>query len=148
MKIGFSKRFLVILIIFVIGIGLGVGGMILKEKFFPSPDTKIVYVDKKQEVKIGPLIELKEFLVNLDGGGMLKTEITIEGVNAKSEEKIKEKEIFLRDRIISVLGSKRIADVRSSEGREKLKAELVSKLNEVCEDEIKDVLFKSFLYSI
>jgi len=148
MKIGFSKRFLVILIIFVIGIGLGVGGMILKEKFFPSPDTKIVYVDKKQEVKIGPLIELKEFLVNLDGGGMLKTEITIEGVNAKSEEKIKEKEIFLRDRIISVLGSKRIADVRSSEGREKLKAELVSKLNEVCEDEIKDVLFKSFLYSL
>lgn len=148
MKIGFSKRFLVIFIIFGIGIGLGVGGMILKEKFFPSPDTKIVYVDKKPEVKIGPLIEFKEFLVNLDGGGMLKTEITIEGVNAKSEEKIKEKEIFLRDRIISVLGSKRIADVRSSEGREKLKTELVSRLNEVCEDEIKDVLFKSFLYSL
>lgn len=148
MKIGFSRKFLFIILIFIIGIGLGVGGMILKERFFPSPDTKIVYVDKKPEETIGPLIEMKEFLVNLDGGGMVKTEITIEGVNAKSEAKIMEKEIFLRDRIISVLGSKGIADVRSSEGREKLKTELVSQLNQICQDEIKDVLFKSFIYSL
>ncbi|NLI94177.1 MAG: flagellar basal body-associated FliL family protein [Peptococcaceae bacterium] len=146
MKIRFNKKILLFVGVFVIGAGLGVGGMIAKEKFFPSADAKVVYVDKKSET-IGPLIELKEFLVNLDGGGMVKTEIAIEGVNAKSEEKIKAKEIFLRDRIISVLSSKKISDVRSSQGRENMKTELVAKLNEVCKDEVKDVLFKSFMYS-
>lgn len=147
MKIGLNKKVFAVLGVFVIGIGIGVGGMVLKERFFPSGDTKTVYVEKKPD-EIGPLIEMKEFLVNLDGGGMIKTEITIEGINSKSEEKIKAKEIFLRDRIISVLGSKGISDVRSSEGRETLKGELISQLNEICTDEVKDVLFKSFIYSL
>ena len=86
-------------------------------------------------------------MVNLDGGGMLKTELAIEGKNSKSEEKIKAKEVFLRDRILSVLSSKGIADVRSPEGREKLKQDLITNLNEVCPDEINDVLFRSFIYT-
>jgi flagellar FliL protein len=79
---------------------------------------------------------------------MVKAEITIEGVNEKSEEKILAKEIFLRDRIITVLGSKGVTDVKSVEGRDKLKHELVTQLNEICNNEIKDVLFKSFIYSV
>ncbi len=145
MKIGVSKKLFLFLGIFVIGIGIGVGGMILKEHFFPGEDTKIVYVERKPD-EIGPLIELKEFLVNLNGGGMVKTEITIEGVNAKSEEKIRAKEIFIRDRIISVLGSKKMADVLPTE-RDGLKNELVTQLNEICHDEVRDVLFTGFIYS-
>ncbi|RNC29560.1 MAG: hypothetical protein AWM53_00558 [Candidatus Dichloromethanomonas elyunquensis] len=143
MKMKFNKKIFVFLGIFAVGVGLGVAGLMLKEKFFPNPSAKVVNVSQAD----GPLIELKEFLVNLDGGGMLKTEIAIEGVNTKSEEKIKAKELFLRDRIITVLSSKKVSDVRSSQGRDTLKTELAAKLNEVCKDEIKDVLFKSFIYS-
>lgn len=146
MRIGFSKKVFVFIGIFILGVGIGVGGMVLKERFLPSENTNVVYAGQKS-VEIGPLIELGEFLVNLDGGGMLKTEITIEGINGKSEEKIKAKEIFLRDRIISVLGSKGKGDVRSGESREKLKSELITELNDICPDQVKNVLFKSFVYS-
>jgi len=147
MKISFSKKILIFFGIFAIGAGMGVGSMMLKEHFFPSEGTKVVYVEKKPD-EIGPLIEMEEFVVNLAGGGILKTELTIEGINTKSEEKIKSKEIFLRDRILKVLGTKRFDDVSSTEGRESLKVELVSELNEICKDEVKDVLFKGFIYSL
>lgn len=146
MKIGLKKIFAVAGIL-ILGIGIGVGGMVLKAKVFPDENAKVVYVEKKP-TEIGPLIELKEFIVNLDGGGMIKAEIALEGVNGKAEEKIKAKEIFLRDRIIAVLGSKSFADIRSSKARETLKSELVTELNEVCDDQIKDVFFNSFLYSL
>lgn len=147
MKIGINKKIIAILGIFIIGAGSGVGGMLLKERFFPGPDTKIVYVEKKPD-EIGPLLEFEEFLVNLNGGGVVKTVITIEGVNTKSEEKLKAKEVFLRDRIITVLASKKINDVETGEGREKLKEEMVTALNGVCPDEVKNVLFKSFIFSL
>ncbi len=146
MRIGFKKIFAVVGIL-ILGIGIGVGGMVLKARFFPGENGNVIYVEKKPVI-IGPLIELEEFLVNLDGGGMIKTEITIEGINAKAEEKIKAKEIFLRDRVITVLGSKSFADVRSGKDREKLKRELVTELNETCDNQVKDVLFKSFIYSL
>ena len=82
MSIGFSKKILVFVGILVLGIGVGVGGMVVKEKFFTSEESAAQSTKKPD--KIGPVIELKEFLVNLDGGGMLKTEITIEGVDENS----------------------------------------------------------------
>lgn len=147
LKIGISKKVFAVLGIFILGIGVGVGGMFLKTKIFPPEESNEIAVSQKS-FKIGPLIELEEFLVNLNGGGMIKTEITIEGINDKSEEKIKAKEIFIRDRIISVLSSKGIGDVRSGEGRKDLKGELVTELNDICSDEVNDVLFKSLIYSI
>lgn len=144
MKIRFNKKIIAVIGLFILGIGIGIGGMVLKERFFPSDETKIAEA-QKNEVKIGPLIEMEEFLINLDSGGIIKTVITVEGVDGKSQEKIKAKEIFIRDRIITVLGSKRIGDLKT-EGREKLKKELTEELNEVCNNEIKDVLFKSFVY--
>lgn len=144
MKIRISKRFLAFFLVFLLGAGTGVGGMVLKNTFLPSDQQA---ASKKIE-PIGPLVEMEEFLVNLDGGGMLKTELAIEGKNSKSESKIKDREIFLRDRILDVLSSKGIADVRSPEGREKLKEDLIKNLNEVCPDEINDVLFRSFIYTI
>ncbi len=147
MKIAFSKKILVFLVIFLVGAGAGVGGTFLKAKIFPVNNDKTAS-SKKAAEEIGPFIELKEFIVNLEGGGMIRTEITLEGVDKKSEGKITAKEIFLRDRIISVLGSKGIDDIRDPQGRENLKKELVTELNKVCEDKIKDVLFKSFIYSI
>ncbi|HHV65647.1 MAG TPA: flagellar basal body-associated FliL family protein [Peptococcaceae bacterium] len=117
--------------------------MIVKEKFFPKDSAKEA-IQKEQE-KIGPLVEMEELFVNLDGGGFIRVEITLEGVNAKSKEKIQAKEVFLRDKVITVLGSKGFQDVQT-DNREKLKKELLTELNKICNNEIKDVLFKNFVY--
>lgn len=139
MKVKISKKVIIIVVLLVIV--LGAGGFIAKQKFFPANQEKVV------EEIVGPLVDLKSFMVNLNDGGMLKAEITIEGMNAKSEEKLIEKEIFFRDRINSVIASKGINDVSTNEGREILRKELITELNKICPDEVKDVLFSSFLYS-
>lgn len=139
MKVKISKK--VIIIVVIVLIILGVGGYFAKQKFFPANQEKVV------EETVGPLVELESFMVNLNDGGMLKAEITIEGMNEKSEEKLIEKEIFFRDRINSVISSKGINDVRTNEGREILRKELITELNKICPGEVKDVLFSSFLYS-
>lgn len=146
MKIKIGKKFIVYLLVLVIGIGVGTGGMILKERFLPSNSAGVTTVNNNTS-EVGPFIELSEFTINLDGGGIVRTEITIEGVNKKSKEKITEKEIFLRDRVIAVIGSKDLEGIRTAESREELKKELVTELNKECGDQIKDVLFKSFIYS-
>lgn len=143
MRIGISRKIFALLGIFLIGIGLGAGSMIVKEKFFPKDSAKEA-IQKEQE-KIGPLVEMEELFVNLDGGGFIRVEITLEGVNAKSKEKIQAKEVFLRDKVITVLGSKGFQDVQT-DNREKLKKELLTELNKICNNEIKDVLFKNFVY--
>lgn len=143
MKIRINGKVFVFLGIFILGIGVGIGGMFLKERFFPADGTNSV--TQKKQAEIGPLIELEEFLINLDDGGAIRAVITIEGINSKSEEKIRAKEIFIRDRILTVLGAKGIDDVRT-DNRDKLKDELIIELNDVCNDEINDVLFKNFVY--
>lgn len=145
MKIKIGKKFIIFFIVLVIGIGVGAGGMMLKEKYLPSDSATATENTNNEEV--GPLVELAEFTINLDGGGIVRTEITLEGVNKKSGEKIAEKEIFLRDKVIAVIGSKDMEGVRTSEHREELKKELVTELNKVCGDQIKDVLFKSIVFS-
>ncbi|MGI5901187.1 MAG: flagellar basal body-associated FliL family protein [Desulfitobacteriia bacterium] len=138
------RKFLIFFLVFLIGIGAGVGGTELKEKFFPAQKSKAEVITKEE--KTGPLVDLNEFIVNLEGGGMIRTEITVEGVNGKAQDRITEREVFLRDKVISILGAKGIDDIRSPKGQKELKGELIEGLNEVCSGQIKDVLFKSFVY--
>lgn len=146
LKLRISKKVIVYFLVLIIGIGIGVGGMLMKDKFLPSEGTNVAKADKNDD-EIGPIVELSEFTINLDGGGIVQTAIILEGANKKSSEKITEKEAFLRDRVIAVIGSKDMEEIRTAENREDLKKELITELNKVCGDQIKDVLFKSFLYT-
>ncbi len=123
--------------------GLGVGSMLLKEKMFPTNENTAAVVKEK-----GPLVELKEFTVNLDGGGIVKTEITVEGVNKDSQTVLEEEKAFLRDKALAILASQKITDVSTAVGREKLRSTLLTELNNVSNNKIQDVLFNSFMYSI
>jgi len=147
MKVGLSKKILVLFIVFLLGFGVGVGGTIVKDKFLPAENNELEAAETNNNPEPGPLHEMEEFLVNLEGGGMIRAEITIEGVNSKSEEEIISRDIFLRDRVIQVFSSKVMEDVSSTQGQENLKKELVTELNEVCPGKIKDVLFKNFVYT-
>lgn len=137
-----GKGLISIILTTVLGIGVGVGGTLGVQKFLlskttPTP-TQVVAVD-------GPVVEVGEFTINLQGGAFLKTLIAVEGTDKKSETQIKAKDAFIKDRINTVLTSKSLADMQPA-NRDKLKKELITQLNEVTGNKIQNVLFLSFVY--
>lgn len=141
------KRVLAVMGIFIIGIGMGIGTMVLKEKLLPATEAKASMKEAKID-EIGPLLEIGEFIINLKGGGILKAEITVEGINAKSLDRLKAREAFLRDRVINVFAAKELKDIVVVGERDNLKKEILTELNLVTNDEVKSILFKSFVYSL
>lgn len=141
-----NRKSLIFMILAVlIGVGLGVGGLIAAQKFIfktPARSTATASVPKMA----GVLLPIGEFTVNLQGGAFLKTSITVEVIDAKAEVLLKEKDAFLKDRVNSVLMNKSLTDVQTLAAREKLREELLKKLNEVAENKITEVLFPSLVY--
>ncbi|MHB1406734.1 MAG: flagellar basal body-associated FliL family protein [Desulfitobacteriaceae bacterium] len=139
------KKLLLTALTVVIGIVLGVGGTIAAQTFiFKKPS--VAESSQPKPKKDGPVVPIGEFIVNLQHGSILKTSIALEGVDTKAGETLKTKDAFLKDRVNLVLSDKSLADVQTPEAREKLKQELIVKLNEVAEDKIQNVLFQSFVY--
>ena len=139
------KSLIFTILIVLLGAILGVGGTIGAQKYIfktPALNTATASVPKKA----GVLLPIGEFTVNLQGGAFLKTTITVEVIDAKSEVLLKEKDAFLKDRVNSVLANKSLADVQTITAREKLREELIKKLNEVADNKITDVLFLSMVY--
>lgn len=139
------KSLIFMILALLLGIGLGVGGTIGAQKTIfkaPAQSTATASVPKKA----GVLLPIGEFTVNLQGGAFLKTTITVEVTDAKAEVVLKEKDAFLKDRVNSVLANKSLSDVQTHAAREKLREELVKKLNEVADNKITDVLFLSLVY--
>ena len=148
-----KKNVLLIIITLVLGIGLGVGGTIGAQMFiFKSTSSKVAITKDKANPstglvdKGGPLVPIGDFTLNLQGGSFLKTMITVEGVDAKSEAVLKSKGAFLKDTVNVVLSDKTLADVQTPAAREKLRKELMIKLNEIAQNKVVNVLFESFVY--
>ncbi len=139
-----NRKFLIFMILaLLLGMGLGVGGTIGAQKIlFKAPAQATASVPKKA----GVLLPIGEFTVNLQGGSFLKTTITVEVTDAKAEVALKEKVPFMKDRINSVLMNKSLENVRTPAALEKLKEELLEKLNEVGDNKITEVLFLSLVY--
>ncbi|HWQ43425.1 MAG TPA: flagellar basal body-associated FliL family protein [Desulfosporosinus sp.] len=140
-----NRKSLVFMIVaLLLGLVLGIGGIIGAQKFiFKSSAPSSATVTKKAA---GVLLPIGEFTVNLQGGAFLKTTITVEVTDAKAEALLKEKEAFLQDRVNTVLANKSLADVQTTAAREKLREELIKKLNQVADNKITDVLFLSLVY--
>ncbi len=139
------KSLIFMILALLLGVGLGVGGTIGAQKTLfkaPAQGTATASVPKKA----GVLLPIGEFTVNLQGGSFLKTTITVEVTDAKAEVVLKEKVPFMKDRINSVLMNKSLEDVRTPAALEKLREELLNKLNEVGDNKITDVLFLSLVY--
>lgn len=125
----------------VLGVVVGVGGTIgAQALFFPKTATTAQVV-----VQDGPVVQIGEFTVNLQGGSFLKTQIAVEGVGKKSDVDIEAKIDFIKDRINTVLSSKSTKDMQP-QNRDQLKKELIDELNEVTGNKIQDILFLTFIY--
>ena len=139
------KSLIFVILALFLGVALGVGGTIGVQKvILKTPEETKTNVSSAK--KTGPLLPIGEFTVNLQGGAFLKTTITVQVTDAKAGEHLKEEDAFLKDRVNTVLANKSLADVQTPAAREKLRSELINKLNEVSENKITDVLFLSLVY--
>ncbi|KLU65050.1 flagellar basal body-associated protein FliL [Desulfosporosinus acididurans] len=137
------KTLIFIIIAVLLGSGIGVGGTILAQKTIFKTQSTAKVSQPKQD---GPLLSLGELLINLQGGAILRTTITLEVVDAKALTDLKAKTAILNDKVNSVLLNRPLADVQTPENLTKLKAELLKKLNGVANNEITDVLFEKIVY--
>jgi len=90
---------------------------------------------EKPAVELGEIQTMPEFLVNLrDGNTYLRTEIALQTKKGVEKEKFDKVGPAVRDAIITTLTAKSIEDIRSVEGKDKLKKQLAKAINEVAED--------------
>lgn len=88
-------------------------------------------------LRIGPVFQLDQFIVNLlsqGGRRYLKVNIGLEMTTIKLESELNAKRAPIRDIIIEILTSKSPEDISTTRGKEKLKEEIVQRLNEILVD--------------
>ena len=111
---------------------------------------------KKQKInrnsnllEIGPIYPLDQFIVNLlsqGGAKFLKTKMDLELSGPELTAELDKKKPLIRDIVIRTLSSKTYQEVSTNRGKEKLKDELVDKINAVLADgQVKNIFFTEFV---
>ncbi|WP_297191993.1 flagellar basal body-associated protein FliL [uncultured Campylobacter sp.] len=136
----------------------------------PSDEAPVVNQTNEQQVKpanqqnqntnrqrgsdfanIGVMFVLEPFTVNLlSNGGQryLKCSIQLEQNNELLQAELEKKVSVIRDIVIRTLTSKTYEEISTTRGKERLKDELVGRINEILNDGfIKDIYFTDFVVS-
>lgn len=102
-------------------------------------------VNSRNYIRVGPTYQLDQFIVNLltqSGRRYLKVTMSLEMTNADLQNELSAKLPAVRDTIIDILSSKSLEDVSTTRGKEKVKEEIVQRLNEFLVDgKIRNVFF-------
>jgi len=154
-----SKKFLkllIVLFILILLIGAAIGAVIFLApgmipdslKFGGEKDAgkKAKETEKKSQ---GYIYSMEPFIVNLADQGRpryLKIKISIESQEIKVNEEYEKRLPQLRDMILTVLSSKSYGEIADSEGKIKLREEIISKLNRLLRGfQVKTVYFTEFM---
>jgi flagellar protein FliL len=105
--------------------------------------------EKVEHGSMGPVFSLDSFIVNLsDQGGKRYLRITmgLELEDPKSAEELTKRLPQIRDSILMALPSRKVEELQTTEGKNSLRAEIISKLNELFGKEIvKKIYFTEFV---
>ena len=119
-----------------------------------SKDTK---VEKKKSsskrstdhLTIGPMYPMAQFVVNLlseSGNRFLKVSIDLELDDPKLQPEMDHKKSLIRDIIIRTFSSKTFEEISTLKGKDKLKEEVLDKINENLSDgQVKNIYFTDFV---
>jgi len=149
---GKKRRVLIVGLSLLLLIGIGVGGagyfgVIPIPGFTGQPKPPSVV---PQQAEVGPIVKLSPLIVNLreEGGrNYLKTIIVMEVDQKEWVEHVQSKMTQLMDMAILTLSDKGLEDLRDPASKEKLKQELLVKINEHLDSKkIKQIYFDEFLY--
>jgi flagellar FliL protein len=148
----------VLLVLLLVGGGL-VAYFLLSGNDAPVANTAQVQTKSMQTTKrskrstdyltIGPMYPMSQFIVNLlseNGSRFLKTTIDLEMDKTELSAELDKKKPLIRDIIIRTLSSKTFEEVSTMKGKDRLKDEIVNKVNEVLTDgQIKNIFFTDFI---
>jgi len=100
-------------------------------------------------VKQGHIYEMDHFIVNLadtEGPRYLKVKINLESQEPKPDEEYNQRLPQLRDAILTILSAKTYKEIYNSEGKRRLKEEIVSKANALLSHvKVKTIYFTEFV---
>jgi flagellar protein FliL len=155
---GKSKKKLFIIIgavILALLVGGGAGGYFFLKKKEPPPEEKkdpghevpVPKLDPKGE--IGPMVEVKEFIVNIiseDANHYVKASLSIELSSEVTKEEVNLRMPQIRDSILLLVGNKTFEELQDLQGKKQLKAEMTSKINGVLKSgQVKSIYFTDFV---
>jgi len=116
---------------------------------FWGPKDPAVKEKPKPKNEQGHIYSMDPFIVNLadtESARYLKVKIEIEGQEAKVHEEYEKRLPQLRDAVLTILSGKTYKELFDSEGKKKLKEEIVSKANQVFTVlKVKTVYFNEFV---
>ncbi len=138
-KSGGSKKLIIIIaaaVILLLVIGAAVYFLILKkepvEESAIQKGTEIAPPAIEQLANIGPMLDIKEFIVNIiseDTPHYVKASLTLELNNDLVAEEANTRMAQIRDAILLLIGNKTFEELQDLQGKKQLKAELKTKIN-------------------
>jgi flagellar FliL protein len=143
--------FLIVAVLLVVTLGLA-GGFFMMWNKLSALNTQSNAAAQDQQVQttaLGTLFPLDTFIVNLadqERSRYLRVTMDLELVASTDTEKLNERLPQVRDRILTLLPSKRFADIASTEGKTALRDEIIGKLNGLFpENVITNIFFTEFV---
>lgn len=114
-----------------------------------KPEKKKGSKKSTDHLTIGPMYPMAPFVVNLlseTGNRFLKVAIDLELSDIKAQPEIDHKKSLIRDIIIRTFSSKTFEEISTLKGKDKLKEEVLDKINENLSDgQIKNIYFTDFV---
>jgi len=114
-----------------------------------KPDKKKTSKKSTDHLAIGPMYPMAQFVVNLlseSGNRFLKVAIDLELSDVKLQPEMDHKKSLIRDIIIRTFSSKTFEEISTLKGKDKLKDEVLEKINENLSDgQVKNIYFTDFV---
>jgi flagellar FliL protein len=137
---GGGKKKLIIIIVAALVLLLGAGAaayFLFLKKPPPEEETtneqvEMVQPPAEEETDIGPMVDIKEFIVNIiseDGTHYVKASLTLELNNEAVLEEANKRMPQIRDAVLLLIGNKTFEELQDLQGKKQIKAELKSKIN-------------------
>ncbi len=133
---GSKKRLLIFLLIGFLIIGIAGSGVFLilgKKGEEPEGEGSPKKEKKVRKSKDTIFIVMDPVIVNLmdpTGKRYFQVRISLEVPTKKEEDELKKKEPLIRDRILTILSSKTVEEVIAPDAKDKIKEQILKKLNE------------------
>ncbi len=135
-----GKKKLLIIGIAVLVVLLGAGGgayyflVVKKAEQTKVEESKAAALIKPipQEAKIGPMVDIKEFVVNIigqDAAHYVKASLSLELDKDSTQDEVNKRMPQIRDAILLLIGNKTFEELQDIQGKNQVKAELKSKIN-------------------
>ncbi|BAU22745.1 flagellar basal body protein FliL [Caldimicrobium thiodismutans] len=138
-KKGGKKKLLIFILLGFLIIGIAGAGVFvfLGKKGEEAAESK--KGKKSAKPKVTFFIEYDPIIVNLmdpSGKRYLQVRMSFEVADKKVEEELKKKEPLIKDLVLSILSGKTVEEVVVPDAKEKIKAEILKKVNEALGEEL------------